>query len=143
MYSDEYVQLMYFYRNFIKDVLAELMKIIGKRGTVAVLRESSRRYALSKINSNPISQKGFATAFKFLLGLGKPEVSENQKELFLRKCPFKVKTFKKAGTLEEMTFCNICWGFINGIANQYNGSIFGLVQNRARGSKFCKFKALN
>ncbi len=140
--EDEYVQLMYFYRNFFKEIMGEAMGLMGRRGILAVLRTASRKYAVDKIDGYQAAQTGFQVAIKILLGLGRPEIHEEERTVVLRKCPFKTRPATGSMVLEEDVFCSICKGFINGICEYFKRPMMLLKESRIRKAKQCTFEAM-
>ncbi len=136
--QEEYVQLMYFYRSFFKEIFGEAMDLIGRRGIMAILRVAARKFAESRIAKSKIAQTNFIDAIKTLMRLSKPEVYEDG-TIILKRCPFRARPSKESPNLEEDVFCGICAGFINGISANFNGPYIRLVESRIRKAKQCKF----
>jgi len=139
MVGDEYVQLMYFYRSFFKEIFGEAMDLMGRRGILAILRTSSLKYAKTKLENFSTAQKSFTTAVKLLLDLGRPEIYDEGSIVLLKRCPFKTRPTDEDPCLEEDVFCNICVGFLNGISSFFNFGPMRLVASRIRRSKSCQF----
>ena len=59
MAEEEYVHLMYFYRSFFKEIFGEAMDLMGRRGVLAILRASARKFAENKIVNYKVAQNSF------------------------------------------------------------------------------------